>query len=77
MTQPVKTLAAKSDDLSSIHRTYMVEGENKLLEVALGPSMRAFAHVHIHTIKKYNETLINIGLRIRVKRKQCSERNIK
>lgn len=35
MTQQIKTSATKSDDLSSIPRTYRVERESQLLKVAL------------------------------------------
>jgi hypothetical protein len=35
MVQKLKVFAAKLDSLSSIPRTYMVEGENQVLEVVL------------------------------------------
>lgn len=41
MSQQVKAPATKSDDLSSIHKTQMVEEANWLPQVALWP-----AHVH-------------------------------
>lgn len=35
MVQQVKMLIAKSDNLSWISKTYMVEGDNKLLQAVL------------------------------------------
>lgn len=35
----VKALAVKPDDLPSVPGTHMAEGENRLLEVVLGPHM--------------------------------------
>lgn len=50
-------LTAKSDNLSWISKTYMVEGDNKLLQAVLRAlqvchSTCAPTHTHIHTLKK-------------------------
>lgn len=57
MVQQVKMLTAKSDNLSWISKTYMVEGDNKLLQAVLRAlqvchSTCAPTHTHIHTLKK-------------------------
>lgn len=59
MIQLVKALAAKSDDLNLILRTYTVEGENQPLKVIFRPPqvycvvcVRENIHTHIHTYPK-------------------------
>lgn len=46
--QQAKALAAKSEDLSSIPGTHVVEKEKRFLKVVLKPSC-AVAHRRIHT----------------------------
>lgn len=53
MTQVVKTLAGKADDLSLIPRTlHMVEGENLLLQ---------FTHMHAHSCAHTHTVIFKIG----------------
>ena len=52
MAQGVKVLAAKPDDLNSVHGIYTVEGKKPLLQVVLWPPkvysacLRMCVHVH-------------------------------
>jgi len=43
-----KGLAAKTDRLSSIPRTHVLEGENQLLEVILWPPYMHYTNVYVH-----------------------------
>lgn len=51
MAQQVEELATLLDDLSSSHRTHVVEGENLCLQVVLWP-LRRHSYLHPHTINK-------------------------
>lgn len=58
MVQKVKVLAAYRNGLSSVPGTFVVKGENPLLQVALKPSHACSAvhmptHTDIHQINKY------------------------
>lgn len=54
MDQQVKMPTAKPEDLSSISRTYVVQGENELLQFVFCPTgvylcVCVCKHVHTHT----------------------------
>jgi hypothetical protein len=62
MVQWVKVLAAKTVNLSSIHRTHLEEGDSQLSKVLADlPSSNAHTHTHTHTHshKQHCKDLIN------------------
>lgn len=57
MAQWVKTLAAKSDDISSILRSYMVDEDNELLYVYHGMDMSKPPHPRATHTETHTDTL--------------------
>lgn len=56
MAQLVKAFGTKTDDLSPVSGTQIVEGEEGFLQVVLIPHSRAHTHKHISKFTKdYNE----------------------
>lgn len=58
MTQWVKGLATKHDDLGSVTRSHMVEGENQLLQVTqpLAPTMARVYATSKCNLKAFKDT---------------------
>lgn len=52
MTQEIRALAVKADDLSSVPRTHMVKGENWLPQVDLRPPHMCETHTYPRLLNK-------------------------
>lgn len=61
MAQWLEELATKPDDLNVISGTYVVEGENELLQIVLCPSCM---HCEAHTLKQNKNILKRKGTQI-------------
>ena len=55
MTQHIKTLAAKPENLSSIPGPHMLERDNRLLLVASHLRFPVMAHAHSHSIHPHTK----------------------
>lgn len=62
MTQRVKAFAAKPDNLSSIRKTYLMEGDNQFLKIVLmthGMCTQVLAQNKCNNFKRSNIKKIN------------------